>query len=108
MTRARVLNFFIDADQTVELTDAIEEVTGQFSHFADFRGLLCLESDGARNEIIVITLWDGDGLEATEAVSEAGRHRIAATSDLGVSCKLYNLLRQLPGSVVPDAVEALA
>lgn len=68
-----------------------------------------MAGDATRNEVIVITLWDGDGLEATEAVSEAGRKRIAATTDLGVCSKHYDVLRLFSGATTPVTVlEALA
>lgn len=108
MTRARVLTFHIDADELPGLTAALDCVGDQFAQHPDFRGLLCLEHDSLRNEIVVITLWDGEGLEATQAVSEQGREQIAATSDLGVSSRCYNVLRLVSGSVESILAEALA
>jgi hypothetical protein len=109
MTRARVLTFHVDDDELFGLTEAIDAVTEEFASLPDFRGLLCLERDGARDEVIVVTLWDGDGLDATEAVSEAGRRRIAATTDLGVCSKRYEVLRLVSGlTMLETVVEPLA
>ena len=104
MTRARVLTFHVDDDELFGLTEAIDTVTDEFASFPDFQGLLCLERDSTRNEVIVITLWDGDGLEVTEAVSESGRKRIAATTDLGVCSRRYDVLRLVPGLTMADRV----
>jgi hypothetical protein len=104
MTRARVLSFHIDDDEFRGLTAALDGVAEMFADHPDFRGLLCLEHDGARNEIIVMTLWDGQGLEDTQHDSEIARKKIAATTDLGVSSKCYDVLRMVPGS---GAVERL-
>ncbi len=73
-------------------------------------GLVCLEHDGPRHEIVVLTLWEGDGLQATQDVSERGRRQIADTTDLGVSSKCYDVLRLVPGPVAVERTlaEALA
>jgi hypothetical protein len=104
MTRARVLAFHMDDKDRPGLVDALDGVAEMFAHRSDFRGLACLEQDGARNEVLVITFWDGAGLEDTQADSEVARQRIAATTDLGVSSKSYEVLRLVAG---PAAVEGL-
>ncbi|MGA2520772.1 MAG: hypothetical protein ABSG81_08145 [Acidimicrobiales bacterium] len=103
MIRARALTFHIDGDELAELTAALDDVAEQYVDHPDFRGLLCMEHDSVRSEIVVITLWEGQGLENTQAVSEAGRRRIAATTDLGVISKCYDVLRIVPG---PAALRA--
>jgi len=110
VTKARVLSFHVDEDDLPGITAAIDGVADQFRSHPDFRGLVCLERESTRNEVIVITLWDGQGLEATEAESEEARHRIAATTDLGVSSKCYDVLRLVSGSAEPEIliVEAVA
>ena len=104
VTRARVLTFHIDADDLPGLTEALDGVEEMFADQADFVGLLCLEHDSTRNEIMVITLWDGEGLEATQDGSEVARQRIAATTDLGVSSKCYDVLRLVRG---PSSLESI-
>jgi hypothetical protein len=103
MTSARVLSFHVDSDELDDVTEALDGVTEQFSRNPDFRGLLCLEHGGLRHEIVILTLWDGDGLEATRAESEVARARIAATTDLGVSSKCFEVLRLVDGSVPIEA-----
>lgn len=97
MTHARVLTFHIDADELPGLTQALDGVAEMFAHHTDFRGLVCLEHDGSRSEILVITFWDGTGLEDTQVDSESARQRIAATTDLGVSSRSYDVLRMVSG-----------
>jgi hypothetical protein len=99
VTRARVLSFHVDSDRVLELTEALDRVSLRFNENPDFRGLLCLNHDTGRNQIMVITLWDGSGLEETQAESDYGRNQIAATSDLGVNSTSYDVLRFVQGSV---------
>jgi hypothetical protein len=110
VTKARVLSFHVDDDELPAITAAIDGVAEQFRSHPDFRGLVCLERDSTRNEVIVITLWDGLALESTEAESEEARHRIAATTDLGVSSKCYDVLRLVSESEEPQVriVQAVA
>ena len=77
-------------------------MTEQFAQRPEFRGLVCLEHDSFRNEIMIMTLWDGEGLEDTQDVSEMGRRQIAETTDLGVASRCYDVLRLVPG---PAAIE---
>jgi hypothetical protein len=106
MTRARVLTFHIDGDERPGLIEALDGVSDMFAHNADFRGLVCLEYDNVRSEVVVITFWDGQGLDDSGEDSEFGRQRIAATTDLGVSSKCYDVLRMVPGSTSLEAVLA--
>jgi hypothetical protein len=108
MTQARVLTFHIDADELPGLTEALDSVGETFAKNPDFVGLVCLEHDSVRNEIMVITLWDGQGLEDSERDAELARHRIAATTDLGVSSKCYEVLRMVRGSATLEGVLAHA
>ena len=57
----------------------------------------CALARRCRHQIVVITLWDGEGLEDTEAESEIARQRVAATTDLAVSSVCYEVLRLVPG-----------
>jgi hypothetical protein len=110
MTRARVLTFHIDSDEMAGLTEALDGVADRYASCPDFRGLVCVEHDGLRHEIVVLTLWDGEGLEATQGVSEQGRKQIAHTTDLGVSSRCFDVVRLVPGPVAVEraVAEALA
>jgi len=98
VTRARVLSFHIDSHELVGLSEALDGVAAMFADQSDFRGLVCLTHDGVRKEVMVITLWDGEGLEATQEGSDEARERIASTTDLGVGSKVYEVLRLVPGT----------
>jgi hypothetical protein len=50
--------------------------------------------------MIVITMWDGEGLAETQAESELAQQEIAAITGLGVSNTSYDVLRLVPGSVL--------
>jgi hypothetical protein len=106
MTKARVLSFHVDADELPGLTEALDGVAETLALNSDFVGLVCLEHDNVRNEIMVITLWDGDGLEDSVGDAERARHRIAATTDLGVSSKCYDVLRLVRGPATFEGVLA--
>jgi hypothetical protein len=95
VTKARVLTFHVDDDELPELTKAVDSVAIEYSLVEGFRGLLCLKRAGLRNEMIVIPLWDAGEVEATDVQSEASRRRIAATTDLGVCTRRYEVLRQI-------------
>lgn len=85
------------------MTEALHLVSEHFAHEPNFRGLVCLEQrKGVRNEIVVLTLWDGDGLEETKEQSELARQRIAATTDLSVSMQRYEVLRLVPAVAVDN------
>ena len=92
MTRARVLTFSVDDEHLPGLTRALDHASTDLAKNSDFRGLLGLESNSGRHEIVIITLWEGQGLEDTAADSEVSRRLIAEAVDLGVSSKSYEVL----------------
>jgi hypothetical protein len=97
MTRARVLAFSVDDEHLPGLTHALDHASTDLAKNPNFRGLLGLERESGRHEIMVITLWEGKGLEDSAAESEASRRLIADAVDLGVSCKSYEVLSFDPG-----------
>lgn len=98
MTRARVLTFSVDSEHLPGLTAALDEASAKLGSNPDFRGVLCLENEGRRHEVMVISLWDGDGLRDTAAEAEASRQLIEVAVDLGVTCKCYEVLSFDPGA----------
>jgi|ERR1700722_6268613 len=91
--RARVHTFHVDADAVHGVASAVDLAMASLTDHPDFRGLLFLERDGMRHEILAITLWADDGLEETEPEAERSRRQIARTTDLGVSTKHFDVLR---------------
>jgi len=109
VTRARAFTFHADSRQLPGITKALDRVAERVAKHPDFRGLVCLEhDDDVRNEVIVITLWDGQGLDDTAAEAEASRRQIADAIDLGVSSRCYEVLRLVPGSATLESLLAEA
>jgi heme-degrading monooxygenase HmoA len=97
MQYARVFTFHVVPDELDALHKALDATAGRLARHAGFRGLTCLERVGQRHEIIVFSMWEGEGLEETEAEAERTRRKIAETSDLGVRTEDYRVLRHFPG-----------
>jgi hypothetical protein len=93
---ARVITFHVDSERVEEMKDSMNKALMRFQRHPDFRGLVCLERGEDRHEVVAITLWAGSGLEETEHDAERTRKRIAATTDLGVSTKTYNVFGTTP------------
>ena len=93
---ARVITFHVDSERVEEMKDSMNKALMRFQRHPDFRGLVCLERGEDRHEVVAITLWAGSGLEDTENDAERTRKRIAATTDLGVSTKTYNVFGTAP------------
>ena len=55
MTRARVFTFHADSRQLPGIIKALDGVAERVAKHPDFRGLVCLEHDNVRNEVIVVT-----------------------------------------------------
>jgi len=102
VTRARVLTFHVDGGALAGLAEALDRVGERFARNPDFRGLVCLEHDSVRHQVLVITLWDGNGLEDTQEESELARRQIAAATDLGMNSTNYEVLRMFPSSTTID------
>ena len=97
---ARVMTFHVDSDRVHDMEAAMDSALARFERHPEFLGLVCLERGEDRHEIVAITLWGGRGLEDTERDAERTRKGIAATTDLGVTTKTYNVFRlsTLPGA----------
>ena len=113
MTKARVLTFHVDMQDMPGVIDALDGAAERLFRVPTFSGLLCLESEGLRHQVTVITLWGAEGLEATEEETEVARRTIAASTDLGVMNEVQTVIRYIPGPraeqrVTPPALFALA
>jgi hypothetical protein len=97
MQYARVFTFHVVPDEIDALDKALDATAARLARHAGFRGLTCLERVGQRHEIIVFSMWEGEGLEETEAEAERTRRKIAETSDFGVRTEDYRVLRHIPG-----------
>lgn len=90
---ARVMTFHVDTNRVQDMESAMDSALARFQRHPKFLGLVCLERGEDRHEIVAITLWGGTGLEDTERDAERTRKGIAATTDLGVTTKTYNVFR---------------
>jgi hypothetical protein len=107
--KARMLTFHVEAGQVPSLVDAVAEVGERMSWRPDFRGFVCLDHDGVRHEIMVLSLWDGHGMEDTQVAFEKARSEIAASVDLGMRTSELDVLCFIPGvSQDEGAVPVLA
>jgi DNA-binding NarL/FixJ family response regulator len=99
MLRSRVFTFHVEPSHVYEVVDALDRVRERFEKNPDFRGLVCLEGHGGRHQIMVLTMWDGDGLEDMRDEDEHARRQIADTCDLGVRSEEYAVLKNITPNV---------
>jgi len=99
MTNARVLTFHIDDAAEDDLVEALDEEAARLSQCHGFGGLLCLKQRGVRDHIMVITLWDDEGLAATQLDHERSKKHIASTTDLGVMSQTHEVLHAHFGGI---------
>jgi hypothetical protein len=97
-----VLTFHVDTCHLPGLSEALDAVSERFAELPRFRGLVCLEHDSVRHQILVISLWDEAGLEETQKDSDLAHAQIAAAIDLGVNSTTYTVMRLVPGSLALD------
>jgi len=90
-----VLTFHVDRQHLPELLEALDVAVERFAGCPGFGGLLCLEHDGVRQQVMVISLWDADGLASTATEAEAARRHLAEATDLGVTSLQYEVLRHV-------------
>ena len=104
MLRSRVLTFHVEATHVRQVVDALDRVRERLEKNPDFRGLVCLEGQGKRHQVMVLTLWDGDGLDEMRDEDEQARLQIAETCDLGVRSEEYDVLRHFTGGTVSTRI----
>jgi hypothetical protein len=97
-----VLTFHVDSHHLAGLSKALDTVSERFGQNPHFRGLVCLEHDSVRHQILVISMWDTAGLEETQDESDLAQAQIAAAIDLGVNTTTYAVMRLVPGSLALD------
>jgi hypothetical protein len=99
MTTARVMTFHVDKSQMPTLLAALDLAVERFTTYPGFGGFLCLEHDGARQQVTVISLWNTEQMDP--AATEEARELIRVATDLGVTNRTDNVLR-----FVSDATSA--
>lgn len=85
----------------VQALDAL--VKDRFGSNPDFRGLTCLEHCDRRGEIVVVILWEGDGLGQSKADDDRARQLISEGCAVGEDSREYLVLRQFHPGLRPEA-----
>jgi len=102
---ARVSTFHIEQDHMPLVIEALNTSLARLNHSSGYKGLLCLEHDGVRNQIMIITLWDAVGLAATAQQVEDALSLVSDASDTGVTSRTYEVLGFIPS---PDGIPHVA
>jgi len=97
-----MFTFHLDSSGLPRLLGVLDDVAAQLAGHPDFRGFVCLDHDSLRHQIIVISLWDGDGLEETNEVFVRATQQIAGCVELGMNSREYEILRLVPGTALSE------
>jgi hypothetical protein len=97
-----MLTFHLDGRDLPKLTEGLDAATEQLAGHPDFRGFVCLDHDSVRHQIIILSLWDGDGLEASHPLFKRATEIIASCADLAMNSTTYDVLRLVPGTVLNE------
>src|ERR1700692_1236992 len=99
-----MLTFHLQHLGLPSLMEALDAGAAHLAGHPDFRGFVCLDHDSLRHQIIIVSLWDGDGLEDTEEAFAVATRQIAACVELGMNRTEYEVLRLVPGTVLTEDV----
>ena len=105
MLYARVLTFHVEQDHMTSVIVALNASLAKLNSSPGYKGLLCLEHDGVRNQILIITLWDSEGLASSAQEAQEAMALISDVSDSGVSIRAYEVLGFIPS---PDGIPDVA
>jgi heme-degrading monooxygenase HmoA len=105
MLYARVLTFHVEQDHMSSVIVALNSSLAKLNDSPGYKGLLCLEHDGVRNQILIITLWDSEGLASSAQEAQEAMALISDVSDSGVSIRAYEVLGLIPS---PDGIPDVA
>ena len=92
--KSRQVSFFVEEDLLPSVMRTVEdEVLPRFPRMSHFLGFVALRSEqGPRPEIVALSFWD-DGLEDSEAVSEAFRSELQRVTGTASARKAFDILR---------------
>jgi hypothetical protein len=102
---ARVATLHVEHEHMPSAIEALNASLAKLDQSPGYKGLLCLEHDGIRNQILVITLWDAVGLASSAQVAGDAMALISAVTRSGVSNQAYEVLGFVPG---PDGIPNVA
>jgi hypothetical protein len=98
---ARVSTFHVEQQHMPSVIEALDASLGTLNHSAGYKGLLCLEHEGVRNQLLIITLWDEVGLASSAQEAGDAMALISDVTNSGVSSRTYEVLGLIPG---PDGI----
>lgn len=85
--------------------EALNHSLAKLDHSPGYKGLLCLEHDGVRNQMIIITLWETADTAATAHRAEDALALVSDATDTGVTSRAYEVLALIP---CPDGIPSVA
>ena len=101
----KVSTFHVEQDHMPSVIEALNHSLEELDHSPGYKGLLCLEHDGIRNQMIIITLWEtADGVATADGAEDA-LALISDATDTGVTSRTYEVLALIP---CPDGIPSVA
>lgn len=96
MLYARVSTFHVEQRHMPSVIEALNVSLEKLNDSPGYKGLLCLEHDGVRNQVLIITLWDAGGLASSAQEDGDTMALISDVTDSGVSSRAYEVLGFVP------------
>ena len=91
--RARTLSFFIDREMLPEVMALVdEEILPRYEALPNFLGLILVDTEEMRREVLGMSVWDGE-LDGSDEVIAEFRGRVAALAGTSPTTKTYEVLR---------------
>ena len=96
MLYARVSTFHVEQRHLPSVIESLNVSLEKLNVSPGYKGLLCLEHDGVRNQVLIITLWDAEGLASSAKEDGDAMALISDVTDSGVSSRAYEVLGFVP------------
>jgi heme-degrading monooxygenase HmoA len=96
MLYARVSTFHVEQGYMPSVIKALDNSLEKLNHSPGYKGLLCLEHDGVRNQVLIITLWDAVGFASSAQEAGDAMALLSDVTDSGVSSRAYEVLGFVP------------
>ena len=91
--KARYLNFYIEPDRLAEVVRVLDEqIVPEYRELPNFVGLVVLQADHVRREVVCLSIWDRD-MEASEEAIARFRKRITSVSGASAAMETFDVLR---------------
>jgi hypothetical protein len=91
--QARTLSFFINREMLDDVMTLIDtEVLPRYLDSPHFLGLIVVDTEDVRHEVLGMSVWDGD-LEGSQEIVSEFRRRVADLAGTSPTTKKYDVLR---------------